>query len=152
MVLNFHGGTGTAEGQMYTSNMRTLADASVFLVYPQALDSEFGTIWNTLLDGALEDNKIDFDDFDSVESLLDTVGTTYNIDNQRVYATGYSNGAGLAYSLACHLNDRIAAIAPVSGLMWDAAAEYARSLTRLPCSSSTAAMTTNGHSAATLAI
>ena len=124
VMLSFHGGTGTAEAQMYTSDMRSLADAEGFLlIYPQALDSEFGTIWNTLIDGAIDDNKIDFDDFGFVENLLDTAGETYNVDDQRVYATGYSNGAGLAYSLACHLNQRIAAIAPVSGLMWDAAAD-----------------------------
>ena len=41
-----------------------------------------------------------------------------NIDATRVYATGYSNGGGFAYGLACQLSDRIAAIAPVSASMW----------------------------------
>ena len=36
-----------------------------------------------------------------------------------MYATGYSNGAGMAYGLAHHTPDLIAGIAPVSGLMND---------------------------------
>jgi len=37
-------------------------------------------------------------------------------DERRVFVTGYSNGAFLASKLACVDADRIAAIAPVSGL------------------------------------
>ena len=41
----------------------------------------------------------------------------YNIDENRLYACGYSNGAGFSFSAACHL-DQFAAIASVSGLMY----------------------------------
>src|SRR5262249_29715357 len=39
------------------------------------------------------------------------------VDPRRVYATGMSNGAIMAYRVAAELSDRIAAIAPVSGPM-----------------------------------
>jgi polyhydroxybutyrate depolymerase len=36
-------------------------------------------------------------------------------DPERVYLTGFSNGAGFAYRAGCELRDQVAAIAPVSG-------------------------------------
>ena len=50
--------------------------------------------------------------------MLDEVAANYRIDTDRVYATGYSNGAGISYGLACYLSDRVAAVAPVSGSMY----------------------------------
>ncbi|MBK6993806.1 MAG: T9SS type A sorting domain-containing protein [Lewinellaceae bacterium] len=52
-----------------------------------------------------------------IRDLLDTLQATYNIDANRVYSTGMSNGGFMSYSLACELNDRIAAIASVTGSM-----------------------------------
>ena len=43
--------------------------------------------------------------------------TDYDIDLSRVYATGMSNGGFMSYMLACQLNDRIAAIASVTGAL-----------------------------------
>jgi polyhydroxybutyrate depolymerase len=50
-------------------------------------------------------------------SLLDDLMGSYHVDTRRIYATGMSNGAVMAYRLASELSDRIAAIAPVSGSM-----------------------------------
>ncbi len=41
-----------------------------------------------------------------------------NIDASRVYASGFSNGGFMIYSLACYLSDKVAAFGPVSGLMY----------------------------------
>jgi polyhydroxybutyrate depolymerase len=38
------------------------------------------------------------------------------IDGNRIYATGMSNGAGMTTTLGCEIGDRLAAIAPVSGV------------------------------------
>ena len=62
----------------------------------------------------------DADDIGFINALIDTVSATYRIDEKRIYATGYSNGAFLSIDLACHLSTRIAAIAPVSGIMTSA--------------------------------
>src|SRR5690606_4407811 len=39
----------------------------------------------------------------------------YPIDEKRIYATGFSNGAQFSYRLACELSDVLAAVAPVNG-------------------------------------
>ena len=52
-----------------------------------------------------------------IDSLIDNLSATYRIDEERVYAVGYSNGAMLAFGLACYLGERIAAVGSVSGTM-----------------------------------
>ena len=108
--------------------MRSLADSENFvLVYPQALLEDGETNWNTLRDGEI--SKLSADDIGFVASMIDTLAATYQVDTTRVYATGYSNGGGMSYALACQLSDKIAAVAPVSGLMPIDGAAY-------PCSPS----------------
>ena len=116
LLFNFHGGTDSANNQLSYVDMRSLADSENFiLVYPQAFLEDGETNWNTLRDGEI--SKLSADDFGFVASMIDTLAASYRIDTTRVYATGYSNGGGMSYALACQLSDKIAAVAPVSGLM-----------------------------------
>ena len=55
------------------------------------------------------------DDVQYVSKLLDDLQHRLCIDARRIYATGFSNGAGLVDLLACRLAGRIAAFAPVCG-------------------------------------
>jgi len=43
----------------------------------------------------------------------------YNIDSNRVYVTGISNGGIMSFRLACELSNKIAAFAPVAASMPD---------------------------------
>ena len=122
LLLNFHGYGGTASDHMYSADFRSIADTAGFIVaYPQGLPSDDGSPhWNIAERGG--DNKSQSDDFGFINSLIDQISIVHNIDQDRIYASGYSNGAGISFSIACHL-DRIAAIASVSGLMSDWAFE-----------------------------
>jgi polyhydroxybutyrate depolymerase len=55
------------------------------------------------------------DDVGFVVDLIDKMENVYNIDSDRIYLTGFSNGADFTYSLGCLLSDKVAAIAPVAG-------------------------------------
>ncbi len=57
------------------------------------------------------------DDVGFVRKLLDDLQRVLNIDANRIYATGISNGAMMSYLLASKMSDRISAIAPVAGPM-----------------------------------
>ena len=50
------------------------------------------------------------DDVGFVSALIDWAATSDNIDLERVYATGFSNGGLMSYSLAFELSNQIAAI------------------------------------------
>jgi polyhydroxybutyrate depolymerase len=58
------------------------------------------------------------DDVQYVGDVIDHVAAKVCTDESRVYATGFSGGARMSSLLACNLDDRIAAIAPMAGLRW----------------------------------
>ena len=117
LVFNFHGFGGNAETQLARANLRPLADRDgVILIYPNGSILDGDQSWNVLLPSAT--NKSDADDFGFIDAILERETARLNIAADRVYATGYSNGAGFSYALACQRNQNIAAIAPVSGAMW----------------------------------
>jgi len=55
------------------------------------------------------------DDIGFIQDLIAKMKQDYNINSSRIYATGFSDGARMAYSVGAHLSDTIAAIAPVDG-------------------------------------
>jgi polyhydroxybutyrate depolymerase len=113
VLFNFHGGSGYANDFIYTNDMRPIADTAGFIaVYPQgAIDPDGGTTsW-------IHKAPTDHDDIYFVEAIIDALSLDYSIDQNRIYACGYSEGAILSYELGCRLNDKIAAFAAVSGSM-----------------------------------
>ena len=118
LLLNFHGFGGSANEFMNDADMRSLAASySFILVYPQGSSLDGFSHWNACPIGG--DNKSDADDFGFVEAIINKVSSQYNIDVERIYSAGYSNGGMMAYGLANYRSDLIAAVASVSGAMLD---------------------------------
>ncbi len=113
LVLNFHGYTSNATEQMFYGDFRPLANVHNFLVvHPQGTEDDNGTThWNVGWGGST------VDDVGFTAALLDTLQAAYNINPDRIYSTGMSNGGFMSYQLACEMSDRIAAIASVTGTM-----------------------------------
>ncbi len=113
LVFSFHGGFGTGANQMDMSQMNRAAAEHGFLVaYPNGL----GVIptWNGgNCCGSAAENGVD--DVGFVREVLADIAADLAVDSQRVYATGFSNGAILSHRLGCQASDIFAAIAPVSG-------------------------------------
>ncbi len=57
------------------------------------------------------------DDVGFIRALIGKLQKEYPVDSSRIYVTGFSNGAILAYRLACEASDIFAAVAPVSGAL-----------------------------------
>lgn len=118
VVFNFHGYGGTAEGQMGWVQMNSLADQENFiLVFPQGTELDGDSHWNAADFGG--DNKSEADDKGFVIELIEQMGRAYNIDLDRVYTTGYSNGSFFSYYLACTAGEHFAGVASVSGTHLD---------------------------------
>ncbi len=111
LVLDMHGSGGTAERQAATSRFEALAAAEGFAVATLQAGAE-GNRWNVPVTGDRPD------DVQYVSDVIDHVAARVCTDLTRVYATGFSGGARMSSLLACRLNDRIAAIAPMAGLRW----------------------------------
>ena len=127
VIIDFHGGAGTAEGQYITSNFVEIADREgILVIYPQA-DVRAGSVWNTLHSD--EGNKVaDVDDFGFIAAIIESLDSNPDIDTSRIYVSGYSNGAAMAYQIACHLNNDIAGFVVMSGL-FPLEAEYPCAIT-----------------------
>ncbi len=115
LVINMHGLGSSASQQAFYTTFNFVADTANFLVvYPQGLEAtlngQTATHWNA-------DFGTGVDDVGFINKLIDVIYTEYNIDLERVYSTGMSNGGFMSYLLACQLSDRITAIASVTGAM-----------------------------------
>ncbi|MGB2128681.1 MAG: alpha/beta hydrolase family esterase [Flavicella sp.] len=118
ILFNFHGFGDSDSSYMQYADMRALADSENFvLVYPQGSLLSGSSHWNAALPGG--DNKSAADDLGFFEAMLESISDTYQIDANRVYACGYSNGGMLAYALACYKSNLIAAFGSVSGVVLD---------------------------------
>lgn len=111
LILNLHGYTSNALQQQYYSNFEPIADTANFLmVYPQGTkDDSNQPYWNAGF-STTQVNDIEF-----LSALIDSLDLTYNINLNRVYSTGMSNGGFMSHTLACELSNRITAIASVTG-------------------------------------
>lgn len=121
LLVALHGGTGWGEQFERNSGFDGLAESNRFLVvYPDGTnarpDSTTLLTWNGgVCCGAAAERNVD--DVGFIRLLLDELQRTQPVDPARVVATGHSNGAILAYRLACEASDRIAAIGIQSGVI-----------------------------------
>ena len=113
LLFNFHGYTSNASQQMWYGDFRSIADTANFLlVHPQGqADSTGNTHWNVGWNGSIGD------DIGFTAALIDSLSAEYNINQDRIYSTGMSNGGFMSFNLACNLSHRFAAIASVTGSM-----------------------------------
>lgn len=134
VVLAFHGGGGKKEGVNRSSCpegeedapgcLDAVADREGFIVvYPDGVDARGikGRSWNA---GGGEDGwrcvggvacEEGSDDVAYVDALLTELERALWVDEDRLYATGISNGAAMSHRLACERAEVFAAIAPVAG-------------------------------------
>lgn len=117
VVFNLHGYRITAQDQMDNTLMNEVADTMGFLVvYPNAIPPGFNTGlslpsgWPSLPDV----NDVGF-----ISNLIDTIKVKYDIDLNRIYCCGFSNGSFMTIKLACQIGHRFAAGATVAGVMLD---------------------------------
>lgn len=121
VVLAFHGGGGNGQNMEQMSGFSQKADEENFIaVYPNGLGRMENILltWNAggCCDYAMEQNV---DDVKFVSKMIDELVAQYAVDKNRIYATGFSNGALLSHRLAAEIPDKIAAIAPVAGALFE---------------------------------
>ena len=110
LVLRFHGLGGNGGQEISTTGYREMADQEGFiLVAPSGSNGSFGGAWNV---GTCCTSDRSVDDVAFVKAIINDVKKVANIDDKRIYATGFSMGGGMTHYLACHASDIIAAFAP----------------------------------------
>jgi len=107
MVVLMHGcGSSGDEFAAITHFDEQAGAAGIVAVYPDGLGC-----WNEFLDPTMAD------DFTFLSKLIDQLTKELPIDKNRVFVAGLQSGGHMAYTLACAIPERIAAIASISGGM-----------------------------------
>jgi len=116
LVVMLHGGFGSAEQAERSYGWDQLADSQKFVVvYPDGL----GRAWNAGGGCCGRPGRDGIDDIGFITATVAHVSRNLDIDADRVYATGISNGGMMSYALACN-SDMFAAIGPDSATQLDA--------------------------------
>lgn len=112
LVINAHGAPSNPAAQAALSGFDELAaEEGVIVVYPAAVSG----IWD--FEDGDEMDRPDVNDLHFIETLIDEVSGLVSVDTDRIYALGFSMGAGISNLVACHLPEQIAAVVQVAGLM-----------------------------------
>ncbi len=112
MLIGLHGLSSRGEAFAEHRDFRPIADTANFImVHPDGSTLLGIRYWNY---GDIFGSTVD--DVGFLEALIDTISAQYNVNPNRIYCTGMSNGSFMAYYLACQ-SDRFAAIGAVTGSM-----------------------------------
>lgn len=113
LVFNLHGYTSNKEEQTVYGDFRAIADTANFIiVHPNGtFDNSNERWWNAF--GVFGGP----DDIGFIVALLNELDENYNIDLNRVYSTGMSNGGFMSFELACEASNVFTAVASVTGSM-----------------------------------
>ena len=127
LVLVLHGAGGTGENALEHYRWDRAAHADGFIaVAPDAMPAFLDRRANFLTNPRYWNDSSDrgppahgaVDDIAFLGTLIDALAAKYPLDRRRIYATGFSSGASMAFYAGVRLADRLAAIAPVSGKSW----------------------------------
>lgn len=118
MVMALHGGGGGMNYQANNYGLKQKSDQAGFIaVFPNGYSRFPGGMlatWNAgNCCGPARDRKVD--DVGFLTNVIARVVRQTGGDPRRVFVTGMSNGAMMAYRLACEAPQSIRAIAPVAG-------------------------------------
>ena len=113
LVVAFHGGMASGGAMRKLTNLNDRADREGWLVaFPDATQGH----WNDGRGSAeIPEQRDRVDDVGWFARLVDHVVETAGADRDRVYATGFSNGAMFCHRLAVERPDLVAAVAAVAG-------------------------------------
>lgn len=116
LVLDFHGYSEGASIHARHSDLGSFGDDAGFVtITPQGQGAV--PLWDFGADSV---------DVELTGAILDAEEAALCVDTNRIYVTGLSNGAMMTSTIACELEDRIAAVAPVAGIRDPDACEFDR--------------------------
>jgi polyhydroxybutyrate depolymerase len=118
LVIALHGGGTNGKSMERYSELDTKADAGKFIVvYPDGTGRLARLLtWNAGSCCGYAKRK-NIDDVMFIKQMIEFLIDKYKIDRARVYVTGISNGAMMAYRLVAEIPEYIAAVAAVSGTL-----------------------------------
>lgn len=123
VVFALHGANGTVEKMDNSTQFHVLGEQEGFItVYPEGLpiskNKKGETINNWTLRGSATFNEIKYRDDTFLRELTTLLSTELNIDEERVFMCGSSNGGIFSYLYARYRTNYISAVGNVGGYQW----------------------------------
>lgn len=115
LVIHLHGANGNAWTEIQGNYFNYMANREQFIhLMPQSLLGTYNgeTIFQWNAHDIFSWNDVHF-----LNQIIDEMAARFPLDLSRVYITGMSNGGFMTYYALQKMQDRIAAIAPISGLI-----------------------------------
>lgn len=114
LIIAFHGGDGAGEDFQQQNQFDQLGEEEKFIMVYAIAESD-----RTPAEGEwfLNTAATSRDDNNFAEAIVDELSGVFCVDQDRLYAIGYSLGSMFTYEIACQLNDRFAAVASFAGTM-----------------------------------
>lgn len=107
ITFAFHGKNSSPESFVESSLFKADIIYDSIIVMPEGINASWA--------GAPYAKTSIKQDVDLTLRLLDEVSSHYNVDHNRVYAIGYSNGGGMVANLGCRVPYKFAGLVLVSG-------------------------------------
>lgn len=115
VILAFHGYGQSAAGMEEMSGLTPLAlGQGMIIVYPEGRRARGEAQYWATQSGQDQAGDLAF-----TRAILDYLKSRHAIDTARIYATGISNGGGMAHMVGAYMAPEIAAIAPVAGAYYE---------------------------------
>lgn len=117
LIVGLHPLGGSSRRFAYYTGLHNVTDENTIVIYPDATPSTkkgLRTGWNSpyCCGTGLENNV---DDTGFILTLIDKLTQEYNIDQSKIFVTGFSNGATMSQYLATQYPNKFAGVAAISG-------------------------------------
>jgi polyhydroxybutyrate depolymerase len=119
LLVMLHGYGANAALEDFYLGLTAAANAKGFLyALPDGTLDGFGKdFWNAT-DACCNFGNLPVDDVAYVSAIIDDMSAKYTVDPKRVFVLGHSNGAFMAYRLACDLASKVVGIVSLAGATW----------------------------------
>lgn len=134
VLFVLHGRPSNAAAMARISDMNSTASRNGFIVvYPQGLNNE----WNAQFDlfskssrsvrtSGKERSMLPQDDVGFLKTLATDLSLDFNIDRQRMFISGFSNGGFMTLRMACTASDTFAGFAEVGAALYTVLVEFCK--------------------------
>ncbi|MEQ9027311.1 MAG: PHB depolymerase family esterase [Aggregatilineales bacterium] len=123
LVVALHGRPGSGVGMALITGMSEIAEEYGFIaVYPDGMNDSMpanaGFEWNYVLGSPYFMQSTDRDDTQFLIDMMADISQGLNVDQRRLYLTGFSNGGFMTHRAACDAPTAFAAFAPVGSALF----------------------------------
>ena len=134
ILVMLHGRPSNAAAMARITNMNKTADRHGFIVvYPEGINNEWNAQFDlyarssrSIVGGGKERAVLPQDDVGFLKNLMQDLRVDLNIDTQRMFVSGFSNGGFMTLRMACSASDTFAGFAEVGSALYTIISDFCK--------------------------